>query len=342
MTDALDARPALIDPQGRVRHGCFDGPLAFNVEAFRLRGFFGGEVSGLRRRLAFGGFSFLGISTGEVMVGLAAVRLGYAAHLFGYAYDFGTGELIEVAARGLPSQVSFPLDPDAHVIEGAAGGCRLRLDKSHARGTLEVEAVFGKRLSVQGRFAYGFRDRPLRVVNPSCGDPRRFTFTEKGSPLRAEALSVRVDGRERAGDLARSAALADWSAGFFNRHTNWLWAAFAGFLTDGTPVGANFAALVNESFYPENAYWIGGERVRLDRLIFDYDPEDPGRTDWRVFTEDGQVDLRFKPLGSRGERTWLPFVKVNFRQFVGEYSGRLGPVTLEGLRGLAEVHLSVW
>jgi len=332
----------LIDDRGRVRHGCFDGPLAFNVEAFKLRGFFGRELSALQRRLALGGFSFLGILTGDLLVGLAAVRLGYASHVFGYVFDFRTGCLQERSARALPGRLQFPMDGDESAIRFQGSGCSLRLDKSHARESLEVDATFGPGLQIRGAFGCGFATQPLRVVNPSCGDPRRFTFTEKVSPLPARSLSVVLDGVERAGDPGQALALYDWSAGYFNRHTNWLWSAFAGHLEDGRPVGANFAALVNESFYPENAFWIGGERTRLARVIFDYDPEDPFRDDWRIFTEDGQVDLRFHPLGHRGERSWLPFVKVNFRQLMGEFTGKLGGAQLKGVRGLAELHLSVW
>lgn len=332
----------LVDDKGQVQYGCFDGPLEFNVQDFALRGFFGGEVSALHKRLALGGFSFIGIMTGDLLVGLAAVRLGYAAHIFGYAFDFRTGQLFERAAKALPSRLQFPMNPDESSIRFEGSGCSLRMDKAHAQQGLELEATLGERLRVKGRFHYGFGSQPLRVVNPSCGDPRRFTFTEKCAPLRAESLSVVFDGVERVQELGRAGALYDWSAGYFNRNTNWLWSAFAGFLPDGTPVGANFAALVNESFYPENAFWIGGERTRLPRVIFQYDREDPSKEDWRVFTEDGLMDLRFHPLGERFERTWLPFVKVNFRQFMGEYSGKLGDAEVSGVRGLAEVHFSVW
>ena len=275
-------------------------------------------------------------------MGLAAVRLGYAAHVFGFVYDFETSQYFEAKTRALPARLTFPMDTEESLIRFEGGGCSLRIEKSHAGGSLDVEGNFGTRLRVKGRFSYGFAAQPLRVVNPSCGDPRRFTFTEKCAPLPAQSLSVLVDGVERAGEVNRTMALYDWSAGYFNRHTNWLWSALAGVLEDGTPVGANFAALVNESFYPENAYWIGGERTRLSRVIFQYDPEHPEAGDWRIFTEDGQVELRFHPMGERSERTWLPFVKVNFRQFLGEYSGRLGGAELQGVRGLAELHLSVW
>lgn len=337
----------LMDERGQVTYGCFDVPVQLNARAFRLRNFFGREVGSLRKRFALGGFTFVGFACDEVMVGLATVKLGYASHVFGYLYDFKSGRLFEHSARSLPSSLTFPLEPDTHVIHFAKSGCHLRIDKSHASGQLNIDAEFGGRLRVQARMAYGFAQKPLRVVNPSCGDPFRFTFTEKCSPLQAESLSIQFDGEERAPDPSKAMAMYDWSAGTFNRHTNWLWSACAGRLADGRPVGLNFAALVNESFYPENAYWIDRERTRVPRIIFDYDQADPYAREWRIFSEDGQVDLRFRPVAERSEQSHLPFVKVNFRQFMGTYSGTLrdalgNPVALESLPGLAELHLSVW
>jgi hypothetical protein len=335
----------LIGENGRVAYGCLDGPVEFNPEAFPLRDFFGRRLGGLRRRMALGAFTYVGILGDGFLVGLAAVKLGYACNVFGFFFDYRTRTMWERGVKDLPWRLTFPLDPDESSIEYEGRGCRLDLVKSHAREVLEVEARFGDRLKVKGLFPYGFGKHPLRVVNPSCGDPNRFTFTEKCAPLLPSELSVVFDGQERA--IGPAAALYDWSGGFLNRNTNWLWAAMAGTLPDGTTVGANFAALVNESFYPENAFWVDGKRVRLAQVIFEYDPEDPGKEDWRIHTEDGQVELRFRPLGERGERTRLPFLKVNFRQFAGEYSGWLRDpggrsVRLERLHGVAEVHQSVW
>ncbi|HJW72070.1 MAG TPA: DUF2804 domain-containing protein [Geothrix sp.] len=337
----------LVDERGQVKHGCFDGPVQLNAGAFRLRDFFGREVGSLHKRLALGGFNFVGFTTDEVMVGLAAVRLGYASQVFGYLYDFKTRQLFEKATKALPSSMAFPLEPDAHRIKFAGSGCALRIDKSHPNGLLELEAEFGGSLHIQARLPYGFDQKPLRVVNPSCGDPFRFTFTEKCSPLQPEQLSVRFNGVERTPDANKALAIYDWSAGYFNRHTNWLWAACAGRLPGGQSVGLNFAALANESFYPENACWIDGDRTRVPRIIFDYDLDDPYARDWRVFSEDGQVDLTFRPVAERSEKSRLPFLKVNFRQFMGAYSGTLrtakgATVTLDSLHGLAELHLSVW
>jgi len=334
----------LIGQDGRAGYGCLDGPVAFNHQDFVLRGFFGRPLGSLRRRLALGGFHYLGLLGPDWLVAVAAVRLGYAAQVFGFFCDLKTGRSWERSLKDLPGRLAFPLDPDAHAIHYAGRGCRLDVSKSHAKGRLEVEAAFGDRLALSARFPCGFDARPLRVVNPSCGDPRRFTFTEKCAPLVPEAFTATFEGRELQGPAA---AVYDWTAGFFNRTTNWIWGALAGFLEDGTPVGANFASLVNESCYPENAFWAGNHRERLGPVLFQCDLDDPGAGEWRVFTEDGRVDLRFRPAGGRGERTWTPVMKVNFRQLAGHWRGRLRTAEgrearLEDVPGVAEVHLSVW
>lgn len=333
-------RPRLVDDRGRACFGSYDDPLDFNLSAFRLRGFFGRPAGPLRRRLALGGFSFLGVTCGPVQAGVAAVRLGYASQVFAYVFDAASGRWAERAVKAPPGAMAFPLDSEASDIRFQWGRHRLHLDKDHARGTLRLEAELGG-LSLEGTFRCGYGFSPLRVVNPSCGDPLRVTFTEKCAPLPAEAFSVAIAGDPWAVD-GEAWAIHDWSAGYFARHTNWLWAAFGGRLADGTPVGANFAALVNESFYPENAYWIGGQRTRVPRVIFDWDPEHLVDAPWRIHTEDGDLDLRFTPDAHRGERTWLPGLRVNFRQCLGTYAGRMGGVLVTGLRGFAEHHLSVW
>lgn len=63
------------------------------------------------------------------------------------------------------------------------------------------------------------------------------------------------------------------------RDSNWYWAAFAGVTgakgRKPVKLGLNLAALVNESCYAENAFWIDGTRTRVSRAIYDFNPSDP-------------------------------------------------------------------
>ncbi|NTV74033.1 MAG: hypothetical protein HGA66_07480, partial [Holophaga sp.] len=103
----------LIGENGKVGYGCLDGPVHFNHEAFPLRTFFGRRAGGLRRRMALGAFSYLGILGDGCLAGLAAVRLGYVANVFGFFFDFRTGDFWEHSVKDLPGSLDFPLDSQA-------------------------------------------------------------------------------------------------------------------------------------------------------------------------------------------------------------------------------------
>ncbi|HEY1405599.1 MAG TPA: DUF2804 family protein, partial [Spirochaetota bacterium] len=128
---------------------------------------------------------------------------------------------------------------------------------------------------------------------------------------------------------------------------NWFWSAFSGSSENGKRLGANFAALTNESYYSENAVWIENNRIRIPRIIYDVDLDDPFGSEWKIFSEDGQVRLRFKPLGKRNQRMNAMLIKLDFQQLFGEFNGTIidekgKKITIKGIRGVSEIHLSHW
>ncbi|HNX57758.1 MAG TPA: DUF2804 domain-containing protein [Spirochaetota bacterium] len=337
----------LIDNTGKVIYGSFDEPMRFNHEDFKLRNFFGKEIRGIRKRIAFNTFNFISINTDDFIVGLAAVNLGYINNLFGYVHRFESGEFFETNRILLPSKISFPGDPDNYDATFNGRNIYFHIHKSHKEGALDLECSFEGKLSVTGRFAFSLKNKPLRVANPSCGDPYRYTFTEKCPLFAPEDMSVIFKGEELVHNIPDVTGTYDWSGGYLNRNTNWLWSAFAGTDTKGHRVGANFAALTNESYYSENAIWIGSKRTRIPRVIYDIDIDDPTGSDWRIFSEDGKIDLTFRPLGRRGQKLNAFFVKLDFRQMFGNFSGKITgddgkSVTLKNVRGVSEMHLSHW
>jgi len=337
----------LIDKNGNVIYGSFDEPIQFNHEDFKLRNFFGKEVTGLRKKIAFNTFNYIAVTTDEFIAGFATVNLGYANNIFGYIHRYDTGEFFETNRILLPSKISFPGNPDMHDIEYKGRGADYHVRKSHKDGTLDIACLFGDKLAINGRFAYSLRDKPLRVVNPSCGDPRRYTFTEKCPLFNPKNVSVIFNGEELINDKSRVTGIYDWSGGYLNRNTNWFWSAFAGTGNKKQHIGANFAALTNESYYSENAVWVDNHRSRIPRVIYDIDMENPMDSDWKIFSEDGAIDLTFRPRGRRTQRLNAFFVKLDFRQMLGDFSGKITdekgkPVTLKNVRGISEIHLSHW
>ncbi|MBW1989100.1 MAG: DUF2804 domain-containing protein [Deltaproteobacteria bacterium] len=338
----------VIQKNGQPHYGLFEGPVDFNHQDFILRNFFGKPVGGLRRRLAFHAFNFLGVRAPGLLAGVAAVDLGYGHLLFAYAHSFSRGTLFSWQARGPgKGKLSFPKNPDEYTITYEKGKNRLLVEKSHADGRLFAAADLGGRFKLLVSAPYGFENQPLRVLNPS--EPFRWTFTEKAAPVLPEAVEVVVDGEILAADPREASLVVDWSGGFMRRETNWYWAAFStagGGTAAGQPAGANFAALTNESFYAENAFWTPPGRTRVPRVTFSFDVEDLYKP-WRVADEKGLVDLTFTPSAERGEKVNALLIKSFFRQFFGVYRGVLRPpgkprVEIHGVEGFAEFHRALW
>ncbi|TGL49667.1 DUF2804 domain-containing protein [Leptospira wolffii] len=337
----------IIGPDNQVRYGVWDGPIDFNYRDFSLLDFFGKEIKGLKKRFAFHSFNYLGIMMEDCLVGIAAVSLGYAYNVFCYLYKYDEGKVFEFDEKGpdLGLALKFPANPDEYEILFKKGSSFLEIRKSHSEGKLSLNADFGKKLRISGDFPYSLASHnPLRVLNPS--EPTRWTFTEKCSPLVPDRISVKYANRELARDPYRTTMVYDWSAGYLRRETNWYWAAFSSVLPEGGKIGANFAALVNESFFPENAYWIDSKRQRVSRCIFDFSQKDPYKP-WRLWDEEGRLRLEFEPKGERKEKMNLIWTKLYFRQFVGKFSGSLRPesgkeVQFKDVWGFTEFHRSLW
>ena len=340
----------IIGGGNRVNYGCIDEPVDFDYRDFALKDFFGREVKGLRKRLSFHAFNYLGIIADDFLIGIAAVNLGYAQNVFAYLYHYRKGKIFDYSTIEPGwGPLRFPVNPDEYTIRLEKHGCSLFIAKSHREGALSIDAAFGGRLAVRGNFPYSLKShKPLRVLNPA--GPAHWVFTEKCSPIVPSHLTVELDGSPLPLDPKRTALLYDWSGGYMKRGSSWYWAAFAGLAGEKGKkqhrVGLNLAALVNESFYPENAFWIDGVRTRVSRAIFDFDAADPMKP-WRVFDEDGHIDITFTPMDERAEKINAVFVKSNFHQLMGTFKGTLRPakgkaLRFEGIRGFTELHRSKW
>ncbi|MCG6194356.1 DUF2804 domain-containing protein [Leptospira sp. FAT2] len=337
----------IIGAENKVNYGVFDGPVEFNYKEFQLLDFFGKEIRGLKKRFAFKRFNYIGIITDEFLIGFAAVSLGYVYNVFAYLYHYKEGILYEFDAKGLDTgkELDFPANPDEYSIRFKKGASFLNVNKSHSDKKLEVEAFLGKKLRFRFNADFGLKSHsPLRVVNPS--EPTHWTFTEKCSPITPSSIELSYNGKPLSFDPKKTTILYDWSGGYLRRETNWYWAAFSAILPNKTTIGANFAALVNETFFSENAFWIDRKRTRVPRLIFDFSQKDPYKT-WRIYDEEGLVDLEFKPEGERKDKMNLIVTKLYFRQFVGKFSGKFESaqgkkVSFKDVYGFTEFHRSLW
>lgn len=80
-------------------------------------------------------------------------------------------------------------------------------------------------------------------------------------------------------------------------------------------------------------------------MIFDFSQKDPTKP-WKIYDEDGFVNLTFIPEGERKDKMNLIVSKLYFRQFVGKFSGKFRSaeknVSFRDVYGFTEFHRSIW
>jgi hypothetical protein len=107
---------------------------------------------------------------------------------------------------------------------------------------------------------------------------------------------------------------------------------------------------VNETGCNENVFWLNGERHLLGAVHFEFTRQ---RTtgeqarQWRIYSDNGQVELTFIPQNCRQEKLNLWLIKSNFRQYLGHFNGfitdNLGNKhQLTNVLGLTEDHFARW
>ena len=67
---------------------------------------------------------------------------------------------------------------------------------------------------------------------------------------------------------------------------------------------------------------------------------------WRIFTEDGAIDLMFRPLGMRQQDVDYQVLSSKFKQPFGLFEGKItyqqNTYVIQDQPGVVEEHLAVW
>jgi len=158
---------------------------------------------------------------------------------------------------------------------------------------------------------------------------------------------VERDGQRETLLPAQSLGNMDWGRGVWEYRSFWVWASASGFLGDGRTLGLNMGfGFGDTSAASENALVLNGRVHKLGQVRFDYDAGDFMRP-WRMASEDGRVDLEFRPFVERVARTNFVLLFSEVHQLFGRYHGTVQAddgeiVRLEGLVGFAEEHHARW
>lgn len=320
------APPSVEDAGGAPRFGTFQGALDV-VDLSRLRGSY--QPNRLDRLRMHKKWLYGFIATREVAALWAVVDLGYTSNAFALALDFSSGRVLaDVGVLGLPPpwvkvndhpgaglEVSFRR-PDAKLKAWRTFGD----ERFHGHVRLGVNAPFMKpKLELSWDLLAAGAAPPLTVIAPV--DKGVVNVTQKWAGLLSFG-SLEADGRRYS--LDGGVGGLDYTHGYLARQTAWRWAFVCGRLDDGTPIGLNLVEGFNESRddVNENALWLGNELIPLGRARFKWNPTailDP----WHVRTEDGAIDLHFKPWAAHTDIRDLKLIKSSFKQPVGLWSGEV-------------------
>jgi hypothetical protein len=281
-------------------------------------------------------WTYVGIGTPTLFIGMAVVDLGWCTTAFAYVFDRLRQRLVvDWDAVGLP-----------------------KLSGQVTNGPLQAGQAWFR--SFSGRLAF----------RPAAGDTLHLDWRAKGVNLQAEldlacmppcllaigtpqgglahsthktsALAVRgwvsMDGQRQS--LHEGHASIDSSNGLLARDTAWRWAS-------AHRPGFGFNLQSGYFGDQENALWLDGEIIPLGSALFDFDAAQP-LADWRIRTDDGLLDLRFKPLGARCGDKRVVVAASRYIQPVGLFEGTVRPcltapaLSIQDLLGVTEDHHSIW
>ncbi len=146
-------------------------------------------------------------------------------------------------------------------------------------------------------------------------------------------------------DFSNGMGGLDYTFGYLPYKTYWKWGFGFGRLEDGTPFGFNIANGNNMGGENENALWIQNEMFPLSDCTF---LQEQDKKSWKMETKDSTLKLEFSSFTSHLEKKNFLFVKSNFSQQYGYYSGEItDPKTKKSLKiqnviGVAENQMVRW
>jgi hypothetical protein len=338
---------AFVDPStGAPAFGSYSGPLprvdldaALGASPIRAR-----ARSMFRRKK----WVWLAVSTDEVWLSLAVVRMGYAASAFAFVFDLRSRRMLVDRALVAPP-FAAAVDDDPH-----ASGELARFGFGRSRIVLERQ---GSTLQLRGRLTDLEIDTTL---DESEAPPAiaAIAALSSASPSSSTAISASISATEkRALANVRGSLVAagqrfaldsavggyDYTHGLMPRHTRWKWAFAMGRTVSGEPVAFN----VVQGFVGEDecAAFLRDAVLPLREPHFDFDVAHPMKP-WSLTTRDKDINLTFDVGAVHAQYTNLGLARSRFLQPVGTFRGTMTlggeELTLDGVPGVVEDQDVLW
>lgn len=281
-------------------------------------------------------WTYVGIGTPTLFIGMAIVDLGWSTTAFAYVFDRLRQRLmVDWDAVGLPKLSGQVSNRSLQAGEAWFRSFNGRLAfRPAADDTLHIDWRT-RQVNLQAELDLGRMPPSLLAIGTPAGGLAHATH-------KTSALSVRgwvsMDGQRLS--LNEGHASIDSSNGLLARDTAWRWAS-------AHRPGLGFNLQSGYFGDQENALWLDGDIVPLGAAHFEFDAAQP-LADWRIRTDDGLLDLRFKPLGARCGDKRVLIAASRYIQPVGLFEGTVRPSPtaparpIKDLLGVTEDHHSLW
>ena len=331
----------LINTDGQVNLGFFENsPTTINFEDFDLRNNMDNPITGLRKKMGFNQFQFIGLTGDDFILGVAIVSLKWVSNCFIYIYQPSTKTFKEYSwLKPLSMGIKTNNQPNNGTWSFKSGKNHVSIHAENGKRTLDLKV--GSELSVNVELDEHNEYQPLPVC---CrAGYNGWVFTQKSTAL---DFTGEIKWQGKIIDSSDMLASVDWSCGYMRRETFWLWGSLSCKTEDGTKIGFNLAAGVNETSHTENGLWINNKLIKLDRAEFIFNRKNRQDT-WQVVTSDGHINLRFEPEGERKEKVNAGLIASNFTQLFGRFYGTIKDESgkehlIDGATGFCEDHYAKW
>ncbi|MEZ8824513.1 DUF2804 domain-containing protein [Vibrio amylolyticus] len=336
MTNTQKAPNTLISPNGQPIFGQFDGiPAKLGLQKFAYFNAMDKKASRWAKHFDYKQFQFVSVVTKQYVIGVAIADIRYLSSAFCYIYDIQNDQLTEntwLRPLGIGSTITdSPLNGTTKI----ANSICFNIQDESWHVTINTEAIQAEISLIPSQASL-----PLSMCTPTGYNG--WTYTQKHNAL---AIEGKLAVNNISIDLNNALAGYDFSAGYMRRETSWRWASINA-QVNGIRLGLNLAAGVNETGSSECALWVDGERHLLTPVHFQFDRHSPTLV-WNIVSDDGSINLQFRPVNQRSEKINAVFIKSNFRQYIGHFNGTIKDNTgkshhLDAVLGLTEDHFAKW
>lgn len=327
---------AFLNPStGRPAFGSFAGALP-RVEIASVLGTSPRLETVFRRKK----WVWLAVTTDEIWLSLAIVRMGYAASASVFVFDVRTrAMLVDRTFVAAPFAADVADDPHASGALAHFRQGRSRMSVKRRGATLHLVADLSG-LAIDAIFDDAAAPPPIAAIAPlaDSANGTSLSATEK-SALASVRGSLFANGRRF--PLDGGFGGYDYTHGLMPRHTRWNWAFAMGRTERGEAIGFNVVeGFVGEA---ECAAFFRGAVLPLGEPRFEFDAANPAKP-WRLVGPG--MALTFDVGAIHVQNTNLGLARSRFVQPVGTFRGALvldgEDVRLDRVLGVVEDQDVLW